>query len=83
MRKPRTKKDLKRSDTRTMETHDAEIPQANWTVKLQINCPECRMRVDLTDNDDFWQDMRCGETRKNYEAYCPECGHEFVCRVEY
>jgi DNA-directed RNA polymerase subunit RPC12/RpoP len=52
--------------------------QAEWVIELNCECPSCKKDVDLTVTDDFWDGLQPAEDRKDMEAVCPECGHEFI-----
>lgn len=61
---------------------------ATWSIELNCTCPSCKKYVDLLDYPDFWDGRRveAGENRTeksiNFEAVCPECGHEFLADLE-
>lgn len=61
--------------------------KAEWTVELNVNCPECNHLFDLTGTDDFWCDVKAGEHETprttDFECCCPECEHEFTCDFIY
>jgi hypothetical protein len=61
--------------------------KAEWTVELNVNCPECNHLFDLTETDDFWADVEAGEHETprttDFWCCCPECDHEFTCDFSY
>ncbi|WP_421532001.1 hypothetical protein [Lelliottia amnigena] len=61
--------------------------KAEWTVELNVNCPECNHLFDLTEVDDFWAGAEVGEHETprttDFECCCPECDHEFTCDFTY
>lgn len=61
--------------------------KAEWTLELNVECPECQHLFDLTHEDDFWEgcDTCEHETPRttDYECCCPECSHDFVCDFVY
>ena len=61
--------------------------KAEWTLELNVECPECQHLFDLTNQDDFWEGVDTCEHETprttDYECCCPECSHEFVCDFVY
>lgn len=60
--------------------------KAVWTVELNVTCPKCQSRFDITDESDFWEFAgvkHAGQEKEDYETACPECGHEFKCDFVY
>lgn len=61
----------------------AELPVAEWSVYLHVDCPHCGEFVDLLENADTVYDLDICERRDDYDAVCPECGKEFTCKTTY
>ncbi|MGU9870110.1 hypothetical protein [Kluyvera ascorbata] len=62
--------------------------EAEWTIELNVDCPQCGHTFDLTRTDDFWHGIdEAGEhgtaATKDFECCCPECEHEFTCDFVY
>ena len=58
-----------------------EIPQAQWSASLDVNCPKCGEYVDLMEGPEFWEGkdgLQIAEAVPVLDVYCPKCGHEFT-----
>ena len=62
---------------------------AQWTVELNVECPNCEKYVDLLTTPDFFdgRELELAEhgtpNSDNLEVQCPECNHEFVVCCEW
>lgn len=52
-----------------------------WHVSLDVDCPKCQQYIDILQTDEYL----CGDGFNiesandiDFEAKCPECGHEFL-----
>lgn len=62
--------------------------KAEWVLELNVECPECKglfdLRSELVDNASPVQACETDTVAtRDYEATCPECGHEFLCDFVY
>ena len=65
-----------------------EFPPARWSISLDCDCPSCQENVDLTLATEFWYRSPTGTPLQPaqtgaLDVICPECGHEFICEMEY
>lgn len=57
--------------------------EANWSVSLDCDCPNCKEFVDLLEDPDFWDGRNLEipehgtENSDDLEVECPKCGFEF------
>jgi len=72
------------------ETHaEVEPIEAQWSVSLDAECPQCEQYVNLLDYADFWdgRKLEIGEhdTKRSdaVEVVCPQCGFWFTVKCTY
>ena len=65
------------------------LPEATWSISLDVDCPKCKESVDLMDDDNFWENnniQACEwgtDKSRNVDAYCKECEHDFKVDLAY
>lgn len=53
---------------------------ATWEISLWLECPGCHRGWDVSSD---CPDIEVGETCRNNEATCPNCGKEFQFNTVY
>lgn len=63
------------------------IVKAQWSIELHCRCPECSWDFDLTDQDEFFENVSPAEhetkNSTDIEVECPDCQHKFTVDYEY
>jgi hypothetical protein len=64
----------------------ARAIEAQWSISLYCDCPNCKAVVDLLEYPDF-RHLDIGEhgtqQSEGIEVVCPVCGHEFEVNLVY
>jgi phage FluMu protein Com len=64
----------------------SEAVDAQWSISLCTECPECKEEFDILELDDYFEyltGMEVLDADKEIEVPCPRCEQYFTVRTMY